>query len=258
MKITKRQLRRLIRETIYVDSAGTAIDYDSAPKEYENLIDDLLVLIKDFPNIDKVMLLVKSDDPESQAMGLELIDSLAMMFENEDEILELTKQAQQYVELFKMHQNPDVVNRPSQGSQYTGWSEIDEQRLVSKIHEVIQNNFRELIIKLRDTSKLNPSDDFMSWKIKSIPFIIQLDPQLAGYAKAAEKEYGTDLALYPFVDTAFNTEVSPAIINKNRDIINPKYKNSLGDQVSGHILDYMIKSNDYPYSENDRHLLDYL
>lgn len=277
MKITRKQLRKIIIETVYVGSEGVAIDSENINnlETYNRLIDHLSVLTKDIPNTDTVMKLVKNNYPDNQMMGLELIDTLAMMSENEDEILKVTKQLRQYTNYLKTQNSPGVTNQPSAGVQYpeskseTFLLKI-KPKLVSKIHDVINKRFRELVLKLRDTSKINPGDGAETWiPTRGIPLIIQSDTQLARYVSMLEEELGSatnyknprkkipaypgstinidaDSEMYYIFRNAIYTEISPDVISKNQDVLNPNYKNSLGDQVFGFILDYMIKSDNHP------------
>ena len=147
MKITRRQLRRLI-ESVYVDDQGVAIDSATGAKkqfeQFDKIVDRLLEL---FPaQREKLSVLLKSDDPTNQEMGLSLIESLAMMVDNEEEVLKLVNVLRQYMKYFEIMDSG--IDKPDSPVQYpeleAKWPKI-KSVLLQYALKAVRENFDVLL-----------------------------------------------------------------------------------------------------------------
>jgi len=152
LKITRRQLRRLIETVVAGTEPGDAVDLETVStvssvnqEKYNNVIDSL---IKMFPadQASKLSVMLKSDDPENVNMGLALADSLSMSMENEKEIQTLIRRLEnisQTVAAAKdFEENPHRPINWGSGShpiEYPIFEEIEDA-----IYSVIKDNLGDL------------------------------------------------------------------------------------------------------------------
>jgi len=148
MKITRRQLRRLI-ESVYVDDQGVVIDSATGAKkqfeQFDKIVDRLLSLLPPDQS-SKLSTLLKSDDPMNQNMGLELIDSLAMFSDNEEEITRLGNELRRYMDWFEiMDSGIDKPDSPVQHPELEAkWPEI-KSALLQYALKAVRENFDVLL-----------------------------------------------------------------------------------------------------------------
>lgn len=208
MKITRRQLRRLIETVVAGTEPGDAVDLETVStvssvnqEKYNNVIDSL---IKMFPadQASKLSVMLKSDDPENVNMGLALADSLSMSMENEKEIQTLIRRLENISQTVAVAKDfEDNPHRPinwgsgSHPIEYPIFEEIEDA-----IYSVIKDNLGDLfnfaISHIRADSYEIESDDGLSsetysgggmepWKVPTFKRIITLmkstNPKIANY-----------------------------------------------------------------------------
>ena len=226
MKITRRQLRRLI-ESVYVDDQGVAIDSATGAKkqfeQFDKIVDRLLEL---FPpeQREKLSVLLKSDDPTNQEMGLSLIESLAMMGDNEEEVLKLVNVLRQYMKYFEiMDAGIDKPDSPVQYPELEAmWPKI-ESALLQYALKAVRENFDVLLKNAVNYASPTSPGYTQSWQVRTTFDIIDLIkkyPKGESYVKIAKK-LGKNNVLKKIVNNAIYEPMDGSDIS------------SLSNQVTG-------------------------
>ena len=207
MKITRMQLRRLI-ESVYVDDQGVAIDSATGAKkqfeQFDKIVDRLLSLLPPDQS-SKLSVLLKSDDPINQNMGLELIDSLAMMSDNEEEITRLGNELRRYMDWFEIMDSG--IDKPDSPVKYpeleAKWPEI-KSVLFQYALKAVRENFDVLLKNAVNYASPTSPGYSQGWQVRTTFDIIDLIkkyPGGASYVKIA-KLLGKDRDLKNMVSDA--------------------------------------------------------
>ena len=209
MKITRRQLRRLI-ESVYVDDQGVAVDSATGAKkqfeQFDKIVDRLLSLLPPDQS-SKLSVLLKSDDPINQNMGLALIDSLAMMSDNEEEITRLGNELRRYMDWFEiMDSGIDKPDSPVQHPELEAkWPEI-KSALLQYALKAVKDNFDMLLNNAVNYASPTSPGYSQGWQVETnfdIIDLIKKYPKGASYVKIA-KLLGKDRDLKNMVSDAIH------------------------------------------------------
>jgi hypothetical protein len=226
VKITRRQLRKLIRESVYVDPEGVAVDAAADTlkqfKRFDKIVDYLLEL---FPaQREKLSVLLKSDDPTNQEMGLSLIESLAMMVDNEEEVLKLVNELRQYMKYFEIMDAG--IDKPDSPMQYPKleamWPKI-KSALLQYALKAVRENFDVLLKNAVNYAAPTSPGYAQGWQVRTTFDIIDLIknyPKGASYVKIA-KQLGKNRVLKEIVNDAIYEPMGDSDIS------------SLANQVTG-------------------------